>query len=45
MVEKDGRVMGEDDFRIHLGRALERYLIDMTVKCKLKIKFVNGWPR
>ena len=37
IVEKDRRVIGEDDFGIHLGRTLERCLRDMTVKCEIDI--------
>lgn len=45
MVEKDRRVIGEDDFGIHLGRALERYLRDMKMKCEVENKAINGRPR
>lgn len=37
MVEKDRRVIGEDDLGIHLGRALERCLRDMVVRRELNI--------
>ena len=45
MVEKDRGERGEVVFGIHLGRALQRCLRDMVVKCELKIKAINGWPR
>lgn len=42
IVEKDRRVIGEEDFSMHLGRALEKFLRDMLLKRELDFNMING---